>query len=256
MLPRTNYHTHTTYSDGKNTPEEMIQAALARGFVRLGFSDHGYAPHDPASMSLEGEALYRAEVHALQTKYAGQIEILLGYEHDFSMPDADLSPYDYVIESVHFFERDGEYISIDQSAQTLQRAIDTWYQGDPYRMCADYFDTLCRSIMSARGQIVGHIGLVTKFNEGNRMFDMEDPRYLNPAKEALRCAVERNMLVEINTGAMSRGYRTEPYPGRTLINALLDMGGQLILSSDCHRAEWIDYAFDKLSLYPVAAALR
>lgn len=245
MLPKSNLHTHTTYSDGKNTPEEMVQAALERGFVLLGFSDHGYTPHDPAAMSLEDEARYRAEIRALQAKYAGQIEILLGYEHDFSMPDADLTPYDYVIESVHFLEHGGKYLSVDHTEEQLRWMIDNWYDGDPYRMARAYFDTVCRSIMTIDAQIVGHIGLITKFNEGNRMFDAEDPRYLNPAKEALRCAVERNMLVEINTGAMSRGYRSEPYPGATLLAALYDMGGQTIYSSDCHRAEWLDYAYEQ-----------
>ena len=107
-------------------------------------------------------------------------------------------------------------------------------------MCADYFESVCRSIMDTPGQIAGHIGLVSKFNEGNRMFDAGSPRYLRPAKEALRCAVERDLLVEVNTGAMSRGYRTEPYPGRALLEHLHDLGGRIILTTDCHRAEWVD----------------
>ena len=37
-----NLHTHTTYCDGNNTPEEMVQKALELGFDTLGFSIHAY----------------------------------------------------------------------------------------------------------------------------------------------------------------------------------------------------------------------
>ena len=244
MLPKSNVHSHTTFSDGKNSAEEMIQTAIQRGFVSLGFSDHGYAPFELWSMSLEQEARYRREIPLLAQKYASQIEIAMGYEHDYHMPETDLSPYDYVIESVHMFHRQGEYAPIDESPASLQGAIDQLFMGDPYIMCSDYFNTLCLSIMDTPAQIIGHVGLITKFNEGNRMFNAEDRRYLRPAREALRLAVERDLLVEVNTGAVARGYCSTPYPGKTLLKNLCEMGGRVILTSDCHSAETIDFAFD------------
>lgn len=239
-----NIHSHTTYSDGRNTPEEMVAAALALRFSALGFSDHGYAPHDVCSMSEETEPLYRAEIRALQKKYAGSIELALGYEHDASMADTDLSFYDYAIESVHFVHPNGVYCSVDESAAALASHIQTHYGGDPYALCADYFREVCASFERTAAQVAGHIGLVTKFNEGNAMFNADDPRYTRPAQEAVRLAVEKDMLVEVNTGAMSRGYRTEPYPGRALLALLRELGGRVIITSDCHRAEWMNYAFD------------
>ena len=40
-------HTHTTYSDGRDTPEEMIKEALERGLMCFGISDHSPTPFDP-----------------------------------------------------------------------------------------------------------------------------------------------------------------------------------------------------------------
>ena len=37
-----NYHTHTDFCDGQNTPEEMAEAAAKKGFTALGFSGHSY----------------------------------------------------------------------------------------------------------------------------------------------------------------------------------------------------------------------
>ena len=38
----TNFHTHTTFCDGKDTPEQMVLAAIQKGFSALGFSGHAY----------------------------------------------------------------------------------------------------------------------------------------------------------------------------------------------------------------------
>lgn len=37
MYQKQNLHTHTCFCDGKDTPEELIQEALKRGFDSLGF---------------------------------------------------------------------------------------------------------------------------------------------------------------------------------------------------------------------------
>ena len=37
---KTNYHTHTVWCDGKDTPESMIKAAIGKGFDVIGFSSH------------------------------------------------------------------------------------------------------------------------------------------------------------------------------------------------------------------------
>ena len=254
MLPRSNVHTHTNFSDGRDSVEQMVQAAIERGFVSLGFSDHGAAHFDAAAMRHEAD--YRAEVNRIRDLYADRIEIALGYEHDFAAVGNDLSHYDYLIESVHFLVKDGVYAPIDSSAAKLQKAIDEMYSGDPFAMSRAYFDSVNRSMVEIKADVVGHIGLVTKFNENNAMFDAADPRYVNPALETIALAAERDLLVEINTGAMSRGYRSEPYPSLDLLKHLRALGGRITITSDCHRAEWIDFAFDNAIDLAKAAGFR
>ena len=50
---------------------------------------------------------------------------------------------------------------------------------------------------------------------------------------------------EINTGAMSRGARTAPYPNPILLRELCAMGGRIMINSDSHRADTIGWAFDQ-----------
>jgi histidinol-phosphatase (PHP family) len=254
MLPRSNVHTHTNFSDGRDSAEQMVLAALERGFVSLGFSDHGLMKIDPAGMTREAD--YLAEILRLKDKYAGQLDIALGYEHDFAARGNELHHYEYLIESVHWLEKDGMSAHIDSSAARLQQAIDEMYSGDAYAMCLDYFNSVCRSITEIKADVVGQIGLVTKFNEHNEMFDASDARYVRPAMDTVALAAEKDILVEINTGAMSRGYRSEPYPSLDLLKHLRALGGRITITSDCHRAEWIDFAFDNAIALAQSAGFR
>ena len=71
-------HMHSAFSDGKNTPEEMIEAAIALGLDTVGLSDHSHAESDECGMSPEGSAAYRAEMDRLKPLYAGKIRVRPG----------------------------------------------------------------------------------------------------------------------------------------------------------------------------------
>ena len=237
-----NVHTHSTFSDGKNAPEETVRAALALGFHTLGFSDHGCADYDNAAMKREDEPAYKAQIRALADKYRGQIRILLGYEHDWLSPKA-AADYDYTIESVHYVPANGELWSVDWTRGRLEDAIRRHYGGDPYALCRDYFRTVSGSIQGTGAAIIGHIELVMKFNEVRDLFDDADPRYLSAALETAELAAHSGRLIEVNTGAIAKGYRTEPYPGRAMLRRIRECGGRVILSSDCHNAAFLNCAF-------------
>ncbi len=65
-----NYHTHTVFCDGKDTPEEMVKKAIELGFSELGFSGHAYVACDEESNMLrDGTKQYKAEVKQLKEKY-------------------------------------------------------------------------------------------------------------------------------------------------------------------------------------------
>ena len=98
---KSNFHTHTLLCDGINTPEEMVIAAVDKGFDTLGFSGHCYTAYDESyCMSRENTLKYKTEIARLQEKYRGQLNILRGIEQDFGS-DEPTYDYDYVIGSVH-----------------------------------------------------------------------------------------------------------------------------------------------------------
>ena len=116
-------------------------------------------------------------------KYSGKIEVLLGIEFD-ALSDIDVSDFDYVIGSAHYVKCGGEYLSIDESPEEFERICRKCFGGDYYAFAEEYYRTVAL-LASRKISIVGHLDLITKFNEGNRLFDMEDPRYLAAAKGAI-----------------------------------------------------------------------
>ncbi len=248
-------HTHTNFCDGRDAPEAMVQAALNRGFAALGFSGHGAAAYDSAAMSPENERRYRAEIQRLQRAYDGQLEICLGQEHDALSPYADF-PYEFLIESVHYISVQGVKRCVDWSAEQTEQTIRQAFGGDAYAYTRAYFETCARAYAASPAQIAGHLDLVAKFNEGFCQFSETDPRYLGPALEALDCAVRRGMVVELNTGAMARGCRASPYPGPALLRRLRDLGGKVMVNSDCHDARFLTFWYAEAAAYLQALGFR
>lgn len=234
-----NLHTHTTFCDGKDTPEEMVLQALALGCDTLGFSEHSYVPFDAeGGMAADAKSVYQAEIRHLQKKYAGKLRILLGVEQDFYSPEST-EGYEYIIGSVHYIYKDGIYLPVDLSRESFMQAVQEHYAGDYYALCEDYYDTVAGVYEKTRCNIVGHFDLVTKFNEGNCLFDTANPRYRAAAQRALDALCAAPVTFEINYGAIARGYRTVPYPENWIQATLLERNAPMIVTSDCHDKNFL-----------------
>ena len=232
-------HMHTCFSDGRDTAEEMVRAAIAAGLEEVGISDHSYTSFD-ASYCLGADKLaaYRAEIGRLQEKYRNQIRVLCGIEQDY-YSDAPAEGFDYIVGSVHYLKAGETYIPVDLDADTLRAAADKYFSGDIYALAEEYYRTVGDVVSKTGATIIGHFDLITKFNEQTPLFDERHPRYVAAWKAAadklLRCGV----LFEINFGAMSRGYRSAPYPASEICGYLRSGGAKFVLSSDSHSAAYV-----------------
>ena len=153
--------------------------------------------------------------------------------------------------------RCGVYYYVDWEKETLRWAIDRLYGGDSLALAEDYFDSVAQFADDPACQIVGHFDLLTKFEEQaaengdgvgvdgglEPLFDTRHPRYLDAAGNAIFALAGANKIFEINTGAMAKGYRTDPYPGGRLLEQILQAGGRITVNSDCHAAGKLDYGF-------------
>lgn len=243
---RANFHTHTTFSDGVNTPEEMVKAALALEMTALGFSDHSpLINHEGTSGILPAEEnAYRQEILRLKDAYADQIELYLGIEMDSNSQPTPY-PYDYSIGSIHGIWADGQYRAVDYKESWMQETVHTFFGGDHFAYAKSYFQTVAESANKFSPTFFGHIDLVSKYNEGGKYFDEDDKRYRDAALEAVHALLPTGKPFEINTGAISRGVRKTPYPAPFILKEIHNMGGRIILSGDSHSASSLLCAYEQ-----------
>lgn len=198
------FHVHSTWSDGRNSLEEMIRAALDRGYRYVGISEHSqiaaYA-HGLDTARLQEQS---AEIDRLQKKYE-TIRILKGIEVDIlsdgnlDLDDASLSRLDFVIASVHSAFR------LDEKAQT---------------------ERICRAIANPLVDILGHP--TGRILQGR-------PGYAVNLDEVLKTALRHKKCIEINASP----HRLDL--DWTHVKQAVDMGIPLAIDPDAHRTSEFDY---------------
>ena len=238
-------HTHSVLCDGKDTLEEMVLAAIEKGFDSIGFSGHSFIDiYAEFSMSEEDGKVYKAEIARLQQVYGDRIKIFCGLEKD-NYTTLSTEGYDYLIGSVHVMEHPEGLLFIDWTAERTRENIEKVFGGDGIAYAKHYFKALADLPNHGSFDILGHFDLLTKFNEKEPdLFDTTDPAYRAAATEAAEALVGKVKYFEVNTGAISRGYRTTPYPDPYIIKEMKRLGFGAIISSDCHDRNFLDCGYE------------
>ena len=241
MIPTVNFHTHSIYCDGKNTIEDVVIEAIKKSFTELGFSGHGYTTFDEGCcMSKEDTKRYIEEINQLKIKYKNDIKLFCGIEADY-YTIFNYDDFDYVIGSVHYVEKDGVYHFCDFSKDHLIQTVNKGWNGDIYAFIEDYFLLVSDVVNKTNCDIIGHFDLVRKYNEDGSLFSEDNPRYIQAATDAAKKLKSTNRVFEINTGAICRGYTTNPYPSDYIMELL--NGSSVVISSDCHEKSKLDFWF-------------
>ena len=244
MKPIQNLHTHSTYGDGKDAPEQMILAAIEKGFKSIGFSGHSYTDFDAvSSMSPEGTEQYKKEIRSLAEKYKDKIKIFLGIEYDY-FSRFDTSDFDYVIGSVHCMNFGNNYFGVDSSRETTAKIIADYFGGDGLAFAKEYYRMLADLPNKVNADIIGHIDLITKYHGSVAFFDEDSREYLEVVADCLEKLKGKIEFFEVNTGAIGRGHRSTPYPSPAVVKLLKNYGFKAVINSDCHNKDKLDVGYD------------
>ncbi|MCQ2275200.1 MAG: histidinol-phosphatase [Bacteroidales bacterium] len=254
----TNYHTHSTYCDGKSSLREMVEFALAHGFSHLGFSGHAPLPYENNFSIKDDDYLtYCQEVRALQLEFAGRIEISLGLEidyipglHENFKPLIEKGGLDYTIGSVHLIPNPDsiEYLRdhpaeaadylwmIDGSRyQTYDEGLQRHYHGDIRRGVRDFFRQNNAMIESQKPTIVGHFDKIVMHNR-DRYFHYDEPWFRNYVYETVELIRETGCICEVNTRGIYKGRHNDFYPAKSTLQHMSQLGILVIVSTDAHMA--------------------
>lgn len=238
----------------------MVQAAIAAGMTTIGFSSHSLLP-GAASHTLAPEKAnaYVQEVRALGERYRERIRVLLSFEVDYvpavagdsggSYPDhaayAQYQP-DYLIGSVHYVTApDGFRFETDNRPEILFDAIRDHFGGDERAFIRAYHELLRAMVAGHDFEIIGHLDLYRKYNAKHPFFDENAAWHVAELEKSAEVIAASGKIVEVNTGAIARGWRDDAYPADGFREMLRRRGVKFMLNSDAHSVAGIDAGYER-----------
>jgi putative hydrolase len=122
-------HSHSNWSDGENTVEEMVNAAINIGLKRFAITDHVWR-------SSPWVWDYLKECHKIKEKYRGKIEILCGFEAKCLNRDGSIDildevakEADIVLGAIHRIpEGENKFFTREEIYKEPARAFNFWLE--------------------------------------------------------------------------------------------------------------------------------
>ena len=270
MASKANFHTHSTFCDGKFSAEDMVIAAIEKGFDVLGFSSHCLHPLNPEfykpfdniwhipSANIKS---YTEEIRRLKEKYADTIQLYLGFEADyFDSPEygtaipsmenyAEFKP-DYLIGAVHFINTDKGFFTVDNKPENVKESLSRLYSKpngeiDGRAAVCDYFAAERAMLQKGDFDIIAHCDLIKLRNGPLNFFNPEESWYKDELKATALEIARSGVIAEINTGAIGRGIMDDTYPSQYFLELLYELGVPVCINSDAHTTQMLDGAFDR-----------
>lgn len=255
MVPY-NFHTHSSFSDGSNSSEDYILAAIKQNFKGLGFSEHSVLPFNNSFALQKGnETNYCNEVGRLKEKYKEQLEVYLALEADY-IPGLNESfkelkerlKLDYLIGSVHLVgnnpDREQLWFIDGPRFETYDEGIDSVFNGNIREAVTAYWHQLNNMIENEEFDIIGHLDKIKMHNRG-RWFDESTEWYTSLINETIDLIAQKDLMVEINTRGVYKKRSNTFFPGREIISQLNKNSVRVVLSSDAHNPSEISLCFDE-----------
>jgi DNA polymerase (family 10) len=191
-------HSHSNWSDGSNTLEEMAMGAKEQGFEYLVISDHSKSAFYANGLSEERIQAQHEQIDALNNKLKGfkifkSIESDILYDGSLDYSNAVLATFDLVIASVHSILKMTE----EKAMQRLVTAIE-----NPYTTILGHMTG--RLLLSRKGYPVDHKKIIDACAANNVVIELNaHPSRLDIDWREIDYALEKNVLISINPDAHS-----------------------------------------------------
>lgn len=228
-------HSHSKWSDGGYTLEEMAKAAIGKGFEYLVISDHSQAASYAGGLRPEQIIQQHAEVDRLNEIFAPfkifksiECDILGSGQLDYD--DDVLQSLDIVIASVHSSLK----MSEEKAMQRLLTAIE-----NPYTLILGHMTG--RLLLSRAGYPLDHKKIIDACAANSVVIELNaHPRRLDMDWRWIPYALEKDVLISINPDAHSiDGFDDIKYGSLAAQKALLPAASNLSSFSLGEFEEWL-----------------
>lgn len=189
-------HSHSTWSDGLHTIEQMAVAAKAQGLEYLVISDHSKSAFYANGLQEERIRAQHKEIDLLNKKLAPfvifkSIESDILNDGSLDYPDEILDLFDIVIASIHSNLKMTE----EKAMMRLMNAVE-----NPYTSILGHLTG--RLLLSRKGYPVNHETIIAACAEHNVVIELNaHPRRLDMDWRYIHQAMEQDVLISINPDA-------------------------------------------------------
>lgn len=235
MTYKTDYHVHTSFSDGKAIPDDYIPAAIDAGLSELGFSEHLNLFNPDLTWCMDPLRVpeyidYIGELGRKTTdviiRCGLEIDYIPGHESEIAdfLDDKQL---DYRIGSVHYL---GEK-TVDLGPEFYEgKDIDILYE--------NYFDTVISAVNSGLFDIIGHCDLIRIYRYIPSY--KPDSLYRKLAREMNR----QGVAFEVNTNGRNKPLQ-EFYPDPRYLEIFRSENVPVCVNSDAHMPSRVGQFFNE-----------
>jgi DNA polymerase (family 10) len=189
-------HSHSTWSDGVHTIEQMALAAIEKGYEYLVISDHSKSAFYANGLQVDRIKAQHKEIDALNKKLAPFI-IFKSIESDIlndgslDYPDEVLASFDLVIASIHSNLKMTE----EKAMMRLLNAIN-----NPYTSILGHLTS--RLLLSRKGYPVNHEAIIEACAHNDVVIELNaHPRRLDMDWRFIPAALQSDVLISINPDA-------------------------------------------------------
>lgn len=247
-----NFHMHSTGSDGRLTPEEVVKEALAANIQFMCFTDH-YP--EPEKMVLEIEKTrkvprknrhfhseeYKKEVARLQKEYRDKIDISFGVEldwfeefKDWTKEQIEKNKFDFILGSVHALPLDKSHHYFDFGMNNDDRFAEIASKFSSIEeMIKVYYSQLRLMIKSGMYDCIGHFDYIKRHNAESRFFSEESEFYKKEVLETLDELEKSKMVMEINLRGLTKSPKAQ-YPSMWILKEARKRNIPITIGSDSH----------------------
>ena len=189
-------HSHSNWSDGSNTLEEMAEECIKRGLEYVVISDHSKAAYYANGLHEDRVKAQHELIDELNTKYTSfkifkSIECDILGEGQLDYDEKTLESFDLIIASVHSNLR----MSEEKAMMRLMRAIE-----NPFTTILGHMTG--RLLLSRKGYPVDHEKIIRACAENNVVIELNaHPRRLDIDWRWIPAAIQQNVLISINPDA-------------------------------------------------------
>ena len=250
MIQNFSYHTHTTFSDGRNSISEMVGQAKKLGWKAIGISDHltvhpslskGYTYFSSFSEALEPVKRHIATIREV-AKENPEIKVYAGFEVDYFPLSGWMDEFREFKQKI-----DVDYLINGNHQVTSEDGTEVYeiYHFQRYGLSEskikelfhNHFSNIRKAIESDEFSFLAHID----FARWSGVIGEYD--FAEEIKGIVTALKEHNMPTEINTkGKNSIG---SFYPARWIIEELVKNDIPLVISDDAHSVSQLGQYFDE-----------